>query len=560
MSHSRWNLLPAIHDEQLHDIRRFSRLIAQILCNRGITSPSELETFLSPDARLSGDPGLLSGMQQAVSRIYRALLSGEKIAVYGDFDADGITATTLMVKGLSLLDCIATPYIPHRMTEGYGIKSAALDNLQNQGVSLVITVDCGITASSEVEKARKKKLDLIITDHHIPSKEIPEAVAVINPKLPGSNYPFIELAGVGVALKLLQALFSSLGKERQLHELMDLVAVGTIADMVPLLGENRYLVTQGLEHMNSSPRLGIKEMITQSGLNAGRLDSDSISWTIAPLLNAAGRLEHAMGSYNLLMTESPREAKTLAEWLGKKNAERQRMTTKAMESAREQVMGQEDQPLFIISGPEYPAGIIGLVAGRLSEEYYRPVIVIRTGERTSGGSCRSIPEFDITAALEQCNHLLTNFGGHARAAGLGINTINIPRFKEEILKLAAAELEGVDLRPKVNIDAEVTLRELAGNTYNTILKMAPFGQGNPAPVFMSRGVKVVECRTMGNGEDHLRMKLQQDDTIWDAVAFNLGRYLNEMSSIIDIVYSLEIDRWGGKEKLRLNLADFGRSD
>jgi single-stranded-DNA-specific exonuclease len=556
LSHSRWNLLPEIPDELSDRVQRFPRLITQILYNRGITGQSELETFLSPDESLSGSPDLLSGMHQAVARIYRALLSGEKIAVYGDFDADGITATVLLVSGLSILNCEATPYIPHRMTEGYGLKTAALESLQKQGISLVITVDCGITAVSEVKKAQKKGLDIIVTDHHIPSEEVPEAVAVIDPKLPGSDYPFGELAGVGVALKLLQALFLSLGKKEQLGELMDLVAVGTVADMVPLLGENRYLVKQGLEKLNSSPRLGISEMIAQSGLTAGKLSSDSVSWVIAPLINAAGRMEHAMGSYKLLMTDSPDEARSLAEWLGKKNAERQKLTTKMLEKAREKVADQPDAPVLIAADYSFSAGIMGLVAGRLSEEYYRPVIVVRLGDRISGGSCRSIPEFDITGALGRCSHLLTNYGGHAGAAGLGIRTVNLPRFREEFTELAAKELEGVDLRPKIDIDAEVSLGDLAGDTYSTIQKMAPFGQGNPAPVFLSRGVRVVECRTMGNGEDHLRMKLQQGGTLWDAVAFNLGKYIDEMASNIDIIYSLEMDTWQGNERLRLNIEDF----
>ncbi len=246
MSHSRWNLLPLIPDNSLSDASGFPRLIAQLLYNRGLTEPSQLESFITADDRLSGDPTLLSGMHQAVARIYQALLSNENIAIYGDFDADGITATALMVQGLSLLGCKATPYIPHRLTEGYGLKTVALKNLHQQGISLVITVDCGITALSQVKRAKKLGLDIIITDHHTPQAEIPPAKAVIDPKLPDSNYPFSELAGVGVAFKFLQALLEGLGKEQQLNEIMDLVALGTIADMVPLLGENRYLVKQGL--------------------------------------------------------------------------------------------------------------------------------------------------------------------------------------------------------------------------------------------------------------------------------------------------------------------------
>jgi len=548
--------LPPIPDDHLNGTSGFSRLIAQLLYNRGLVEPSQLESFIAADDRLSGDPVLLPDMHQAVARIYQALLSSENIAIYGDFDADGITATALLVQGLSLLGCKATPYIPHRLTEGYGLKAAALEKLQQQGISLVVTVDCGITALSQVKRAKRLGLDIIITDHHTPQAEIPKAKAVIDPKLPDSNYPFSELAGVGVAFKFLQALFQGLGREKQLNEIMDLVALGTIADMVPLLGENRYLVKQGLELLNASPRLGIREMITQSGSNITSFDSESVSWVIAPRLNAAGRLEHAMGSYRLLMTNSPEEARGLAKWLEQKNTERQRLTARTLAKAREQVSAQGDSPILIASDRDYSAGIMGLVAGRLSEEFYRPVIVLRTGEKMSGGSCRSIPEFDIIHALSQCGHLLTYFGGHSRAAGLSLQTRNLPRLEEELLQLATTQLEGVELRSKVDIDAEITLFDLCGDNFTIMQKLAPFGQGNPIPTFLSRKVEIVDRRTMGNGGEHLRMKLKQDDTVWNGVGFGLGKYLGKMSSFLDIVYNVEVDRWGGEEKLRLNILDF----
>jgi len=563
LSHSRWNLLPPIPDRQAGVALAFSPLVTQLLYNRGLTQPSQLASFLAADERLSGDPNLLPDMHQAVARLYRALLSNENIAIYGDFDADGITATALLVQGLSLLNCKATPYIPHRLTEGYGLKTVALETLKKQGISLVVTVDCGITASAQVKDAKKMGLDVIITDHHTPSDEIPPAKAVINPKLPGSKYPFTELAGVGVALKLLQALFQGMGKEKLLYQLTDLVALGTIADMVPLLGENRYLVKRGLELLCASPRLGIRELMTQSGSNTAHLDTDSVSWTIAPRLNAAGRLEHAMGSYRLLMTDSPDEARGLAKWLEQKNDERQKLTATAMTKARQQVSAQGDSPVLIASGADYPAGIMGLVAGRLSEEFYRPVIVLRTSDELSGGSCRSIPEFDIIQALNSCQHLLTHFGGHARAAGLSLRTCDLPRLHEQLLEIAANKLAGVDLRPRVDIDAEVMLSEMGGDTFSAIQKLAPFGQGNPTPTFLSRKVNIVDCRTMGNGGDHLRLKMKQDSaptgsgqTLWDGVGFNLGCYRSEMSSQLDIVYNLEIDHWNGQEKLRLNIVDF----
>jgi single-stranded-DNA-specific exonuclease len=511
---------------------------------------------MSADERLSGDPFLLPDMQPAVARIYRALLSGENIAIYGDFDVDGITATALLVQGLTTLGGKVIPYIPHRLTEGYGLKSTALENLHRQGISLVITVDCGITALPQVKKARKMGLDIIITDHHTPLPELPSALAIVNPKLSDSNYPYSQLTAAGVALKLLQALFQGVGKEKQPDELMDLVALGTIADVAPLLGENRYLVKQGLKLINTTPRLGIKEMIIQTGLNIGSLDAESISWVLAPRLNAAGRLAHAMTSYKLLMTDSPQEARQLAIRLDEKNTERQRLTTKVLTKAREQILARGISPLLVASDKDYPIGIIGLAAGRLSEEFYRPAIVIRTGELISSGSCRSIPEFNVILALNQCSSLLSHFGGHSQAAGFTLPTKNLAQLQQRLSQLVTTQLAGVDLRPQLDIDAEITLPDLGGNTFQTTRQLAPFGRGNPAPTFISRGVEVVNCRTMGNNNEHMRIKLKQGDSVWDGVGFRLGNYLAEVSSPLDIVYNLEIDRWGGKERLRLNILDF----
>ena len=512
---------------------------------------------MAADERLSGNPFLLPDMQPAVARIYRALLSGENIAIYGDFDVDGITATALLVQGLSTLGGKVIPYIPHRLTEGYGLKTTALENLHRQGISLVITVDCGITALSQVKKAKRMGLDIIITDHHTPLPEVPSALAIVNPKLSNSNYPYSQLTAAGVALKLLQALFQGLGKEKQPDELMDLVALGTIADMAPLLGENRYLVKQGLKLINTTPRLGIKEMIIQTGLNIGSLDTESISWVLAPRLNAAGRLAHAMTSYRLLMTDSPQEARQLTIRLEEKNTERQKLTTKALTKAREQILAQGISPLLVASDKDYPVGIIGLVAGRLSEEFYRPAIVIKTGELTSSGSCRSISEFNIILALNQCSSLLSHFGGHSQAAGFTLPAKNLTRLTQCLSQLATTQLARIDLRPQLDIDTEVTLPDLGGDTFQTTRQLAPFGRGNPAPTFISRRVEIVDCRTMGGNGEHLRIKLKQGDSVWDGVGFRLGKYLAEVSSPLDIVYNLEVDRWGGEERLRLNILDFG---
>lgn len=556
MNHSRWNILPPAPGN-LVKASCLPPLLTQLLYNRGITEPSLFEPFLSGDSCLANDPFLLPDMDRAVARIYRAMLSGEGIAIYGDFDTDGVTATALLIQGLTALGAKPIPYIPHRMTEGYGLRAAALENLRQLGVSLVITVDCGITALPEVKRAGEIGLDVIITDHHTVPAQVPPAVAVINPRRADSAYPFSELAGVGVALKLLQALFQGIGGGERLDGLMDLVALGTVADMVPLLGENRYLVKQGLKLLNESPRLGVREMLALSKLQLGSIDSENISWVLAPRLNAAGRLAHALTSYKLLMTESEQEARELSTWLEQKNGERQEMTTIALEKAREQILARGLTPLLLVSGAEYHIGVAGLVASRLAEEFYRPAVVAQADNNIIKGSCRSIPEFDITGALMQCSDLFTHFGGHARAAGFTMPAGNLMSLEQRLSQLAVEKLEGLDLRPRIDIDAEVSLSSFRGDTFQQIRRLAPFGYGNASPVFLARGVQVLDCRSMGNGGEHLKLKLKHGGVVWDAVCFDSGCDRTGVPSPVDIVYNIEVDRWGGQERFRLNVLDFG---
>jgi single-stranded-DNA-specific exonuclease len=559
LSHCRWNLLPPVTIPADKDSSAYSPLLIQLLHNRGIDRLEDFPSFLASDRSLTADPFLFADMQKAVSRIYQALLKGETIGIYGDFDADGITATALLVQGLSLLDGKTVPYIPHRQTEGHGLTTTVLNKLHEQGVSLIITVDCGVTDITEVKTAMEMGLDIIITDHHSPLDEIPEALAIINPKVNQGKYPYTNLAGVGVAFKLLQGLFQSLGKEDQINAVMDLVAIGTIADMSPPLGENRYFIKEGLKNMNTNPRPGIRELISQTRLDAGNLDADRIAWIIAPCLNAAGRLADGLTGYNLLMTESDKEAQTLATWLTRKNEERQRLTTTTLIKAREQVIAMGLPPLLITADKEYPIGIAGLVASRLTEEFYRPAIVIHTADTICHGSCRSIPEFDIIAALNKFGSYFTRYGGHAAAAGFTMPTKDLPQLMNELSDLAAKQLTGVELQPHLNIDAEIKLNNLSGDVYPTIQMLAPFGHGNPVPTFLSRGVEVMERRTMGNSNEHLRMRLKQGGTVWDCVAFRLSNHQDEFAPHIDIVYNLEVDNWGGKNQLRLNILDFKKS-
>jgi len=536
-------------------------LVVQLLYNRGITEPSQIEAFLSIDQRLKTDPFLLPDMHRAVQRVYQALLRGEKIAVYGDFDADGVTATAVLVLGLSALGGRVVPFIPHRYRDGYGLQLAPLERLSREGVSLVITADTGITAFEEVARCHKLGMDVIVTDHHVPPDYLPPAFAVVDPKRDDSRFTAIDLAGVGVAFKLLEALMRGSGRDKLLNDLLDLVALGTVADMVLLLGDNRYWVRRGLDLLNNTQRIGLQEMMRCAGLQPGNLTSENIAWVLAPRINAAGRMDDASASYRLLVTRSQEEAVRLARDLEEKNARRQKMTVELLSRAREQLLVQgTDMPLLMTGGTDYPAGVMGLVAGRLTEEFYRPVILLRVGSDVCRGSGRSIPEFNLIKALDRCRDLLLNAGGHAGAAGFTVQRSQLGALQARLLKIAEEELAGVDLRPHIDIDAEVSLDVFSGDVYRQIQRLAPFGSGNPEPTFVSREVEVIERSLAGEQGDHLRLKLRQRGVIWDTIGFGLGSLASQVGSRLDIAYNLIADNWNGVERLRLKLLDFDPVD
>ena len=535
--------------------------MAQLLRNRGISEDSQVKLFLSADKRLEIDPFLLPDMHQAVNKVKQALRAGKKIAIYGDADADGITATVLLVEGISALGGEVIPYIPHRLSEGYGLSVAALRKLQKQGVSLVITVDNGITAIDEVEEARKMGMDIIITDHHVQLSSLPPAEVIVNPKRNDSVYPFTGLAGVGVAFKFFQALLMDNGHDEMINRALDLVALGTVADMCPLVGENRYWVKRGLEVLNNTSRPGLQAMIRLAKLTPGTIGTRNISWALGPRLNAAGRLDDATIGYRVLLTEDTREADMLAAKLEEMNIERQRLTSELQDKVREKIVTTgADLPVLMSSDGDYPQGLMGLVAGRIVDEFYRPVILFRPGIETCRGSGRSISEFDLMAAFANCRDLLTKFGGHTRAAGFSLLTRNLSQFQERLFNLAQEQLVGLDLRPHINIDAEVPLSVFAGDTYEQVQQLAPFGFGNPLPTFVTRRVEVVEQRQVGKRNEHLKLKLKQEGVIWDVIGFNLGDYAQEIVPYLDIAYNLEKHRWNGNEWLRLNLLDFDPAD
>jgi len=556
LKRARWQMPPQVPQEQLAAMD-LPPLMVQLLHNRGITDRAQAESFLAADEHLLNDPFLLPDMDKAVSRIYSALLSGEKIAIYGDFDADGMTATAILSEGISFLGGTTVPYIPHRVEEGYGLNHAAVQRLHGEGVSLIITVDCGISNADEVDRARSMGLDIVITDHHTVPERMPQAVAVVNPKRADSDYPFPKLAGVGVAFKLLQALFGSLGKDGHIDSFLDLVAFGTVADMEPLLGENRYLVKRGLEMLRATKRPGLREMAKCAGVSISSVDPDVISWSLGPRLNAAGRLEHAMAGYDILLTDSVEEAQRLAKVLEGRNSERQKVTEAVLAKARQKLLARgTDSPILMVGDEDFRSGVVGVVAGRLAEEFYRPVIVLEQGKKWSKGSARSIREFDIIAALTSCSSLLYRFGGHPMAAGCTVATENLEQLETCLCRIASEEISSLDLRPLIPIDAEIPLSTLDGSTFQMMQKLAPFGTGNPYPTFVSRDISVVSHRNVGADGKHLKFKLRDGKATWDGIGFRLGSLADEVVPLLDIVYNVELDQWRGRETLQLNILDF----
>ncbi len=564
----RWQVAPPAPPSHLARFPDLPPLIIQVLYNRGISTPQDVRDFLA--GRFAPDnPFRLKGMGEAVTRLRRAIRAGEPIAVYGDFDADGVTATALLAQTLAALGAKVYPYIPHRVEEGYGLHTDALRGLAAQGVRVVVTVDCGIRSVEEVRYGQELGLDIIVTDHHSVGEELPPALAAIDPKQPDCPYPFKDLAGVGLAFKLAQALLRTdrqvpilRGRRVPLDEedLLDLVALGTVADLAPLLGENRALVKRGLERLNAPQRPGLRAMIAQAGLRPGEITTTSIGYVLGPRLNAAGRLDDAMVSYNLLTTPSAAEAESLARELEERNRERQRLTLEMLERARRQVLALAEERLFFIAAEDFLAGIVGLVASRLTEEFYRPTVVVELGPEESKGSCRSIPEFNITAALDRCRDLLIRHGGHAAAAGFTVATANLEPLRRRLREIAREELADLELVPTLFVDAEMDLAGLDWATLAWLAKLEPCGYANPTPLFLSRRVSVRDARAVGADDRHLKLTLSDGRAVWDAIAFRQGQWAGKVPRYVDIVYSLEVHEWGGERRLQLNVKDLRPSD
>lgn len=536
-------------------------LLVQVLYNRGLKEPGTIAEFLGDDAP-PADPFLLKGMGDAVVRLRRAIVQNEPIAVYGDYDVDGVTATALLTQALRGWGANVTPYIPDRFEEGYGLNAGALGKLSAQGAQVVVTVDCGARALDEVAHANRLGLDVIVTDHHEPEGDrLPAARALINPKQPGCPYPDKHLAGVGLAFRLAQALAWELARDGSslpfpIDDLLDLVALGTVADLAPLVGENRDMVRRGLRLMNAGSRPGVVALCNVAGRQPGELDAGSIGYSLGPRLNAAGRVEHARAAYQLLVSPSVEQAAQFAYQLNEQNRERQRLTAEMVEAAAAQALaGDLEAPILFAASAGFSPGVIGLAASRLVEVYHRPAIVMSVGEGEARGSARSIPQFNITHALDECKDLLVKHGGHAAAAGFSVALDCIDELKARLTSIAAARQAEEDWSPVLKADALVRLSTLTYEMVRHLARLEPYGMQNPQPVFVSRDIRVRGVRALKDGA-HLKLTLlDENGRNWDAIAFRMGDRLNYVTDTIDVVYTVELNTWNGEQRLQLNIKD-----
>jgi single-stranded-DNA-specific exonuclease len=534
------------------------KLVAHVLENRGVGTNVEAQKFLGGRDTLLGDPSLLPGFDNAMRVLHDAIATGRTISVYGDFDVDGITSTAILTEALRDLGGDAMPYIPHREREGYGLNLRAIDSLADRGVGVLVTCDCGTTSIAEVEHARSLGMEVIVVDHHLPPSALPDTSALINPKLPGGKYRFIDYCTAGIAFRLAGALYEGSLKPFPEQRYAELAALGTVADMVPLLEENRELVRRGLAAIAQTERPGLRALIEVSGLKPKDVTSEAIAFSLAPRINAAGRLADARLALEMLLTPEEDKAMALAADIDALNKERQRMTLEAQEMARKMVEARPDLPLTLVGHEDFHQGIIGLVASRLVESFGRPAVVYQKGAVESRGSCRSIAEYDITAGLRSCGQLFERYGGHRQAGGFTIRNDRIDQLEESLLEHAGTSLAGHDLTPSLDIDAEWPLDELRSQEIRWLNKLQPFGQGNPEASLLSRNVLVTEAKLVGQEGRHLRLRLKAGPVTWPGIAFNYEGEVPVEGSHVDLVYSLSADRYGTTENggaLQLSVLD-----
>jgi single-stranded-DNA-specific exonuclease len=583
--HRRW-LVNRTNPEYIKYLSKFtsiSPVLAQICINRGIKTPEEIRSFLNPHISQLSDPFDIQGLKIAVERIMAASKKGERVLVHGDYDVDGLSATAIILRVLKMLGIDSHYFIPNRMEHGYGFNLSSVKIAKQLGATLIITVDCGITSFEAVAWCKREGIDVIITDHHEPAIShppispltkggmegvssvesqdflLPDALAVINPKISDPQSSISNLSGAGVAFKLAHALAMVHNSQFTIHDFLDLAALGTMADIVPLTGENRFIVKEGLRLIEAGARPGLRELKKVSGIEERVLKPNLLAFTIIPRINAAGRISDSNNVVKLLLTDSEDEAMDISLWLDKLNLERQRMEEEIYQEALYKLNKKSVAPVIVLSSEGWHKGVIGIVASRIAEAFYRPTFIISVEGRLARGSARSIPPFDIYKALTECRQFLTSFGGHRQAAGLELESENILPFEEYINKIGKEFLAERDFIPLLEIDADVDLSDINFNLTNELWMLEPFGFGNTEPLLGAKRLEVLYPRIVGN--NHLKMKLRQKNQSIDAIGFDMAAFFDTMSNMpnstglptVDAVFTPVINEWEGSRCLQLNL-------
>lgn len=537
-------------------------IILQLLYNRGFDNQIKIDEFLYPDYSADQNPPeKFAQMNIALKRIDQAIDKQEKIVIHGDYDADGVCATCLMQEVLAAVGLKnISVYIPNRETEGYGLNKNTVSQFIKEKINLIITVDCGIANAPEIEYAKKHGLDTIITDHHHEPLIMPvSAVAIIDPALENEPYPFKNLAGVGVAFKFAQALI----KKYQLGEgfekwLLDLVAISTITDCMPLLSENHTLVKYGLIVLNKTKRIGLIELFKKIGNNFKMIDEEVVGFRIGPRLNAAGRMDHANTAYQLLKTNNQKEAEELSKQLNNSNTARQKITETIVEEVKNQIKDQLDNSVFFAYQEKWPVGILGLVAGKIADEYTKPTFIITKNRNALVGSGRSIAALNIIETVQECEKFLDRYGGHAQACGFTLKKeATLEEFVKKFQKIAEQKLKGADLRKKIKIECEIKLAAIGWPLIAELEKFSPFGEGNPKPKFLLKKVKIIDQQTVGKNNKHLRLVVSQDQHVKKSIGFNFGKWLDKikLGDYLDMIVELGTNEWNGTKEIQMKIID-----
>ncbi|OQY37594.1 MAG: single-stranded-DNA-specific exonuclease RecJ [Chloroflexota bacterium] len=555
----RWQIAPKLSPAAEQELHGYPPLLQQILYNRGYATREEARLFLEAHPTDKSHISYPLGVKEAAKRIDAALNANEIIAIYGDYDADGVTGTAMLTSAIRSLGGTVIPYIPDRVAEGYGLNHKAIEELHAQGVGLVISVDCGIRALGEVQTGKALGMDFILTDHHHPGPQLPAADVIINPKREDDPYPEKDLAGVGVAYKLLVGL-SETHPHFQADDYLDLVAVGTVADLVPLTGENRILVRRGLQQMTNPHRQGLMSLMGVAGVKPDNLTATHIGFQIGPRINAAGRMSSASTALELLLEKNIQRTGPLAQELEILNRKRRKITQEIREQANKMITAKgEVAPIICAFHPDFHQGVVGLAASSLVEQYYRPAIVGEQKEEFTTASCRSIAEFNIIEALDKCEDLLEQHGGHAAAAGFTISNANIPAFIDRMTQIARQEFDVTQLRPTLYADAVVQIADLNSELMGYLGWLQPTGYGNPQAKFVCYGVKVASSRVVGKNGEHLKLKVTDGRFTIDAIAFRQGAWIGKLPSEVNLLFTFEENEFRGRKTLQLNIADIKAS-